>query len=92
MTTTEAEPVIIPDRIRQPAINLIGVLASRAGDLDDGMDALNDALVTVKPEDRTAVIAAALLITFAECITDPTDNHNNPVPVTWPDTTEGEIE
>ena len=93
LTVVEFEPITIPDRIRKPATTLIGALASRAGDLDSVFEEFDKAMTQTPPGDRTAVIAAALLITFSECITDPTDNQNNPVPVDWTaTTTEGETE
>ena len=90
ITATEPKPVVIPASIRNRATRLIADLGAVAGDDQAVFDELEKHMLDTKEAARMAVMFAALGITFGECITDPTESPDNPVPVTWPDTNEGE--
>lgn len=87
-TATQSKPVVIPASIREPATRLVADLAAVAGDKEAVLDALEPTFLSTSPDDRLAIAVAALVVVFSECITTPTDDNNNPVPVDW--TTEGE--
>lgn len=91
MTTTEAERITIPARIKNPAVELVADLARVAGDVDAVFEKFNRTLFNTRPDDRMAVLAAALITTFSECISGPSNENRDPVPVDWAaTTTEGE--
>jgi hypothetical protein len=74
-TTVDEEPTMpgMPDQLRDQALDLIRDLAAVAGDVDATWRRLRDyCMANPKKDDAFAGVAAALLLTFTECITTPT--------------------
>jgi hypothetical protein len=80
---TEAPEFITPE-IRREAAEFINSLAAVAGDGPAVYDALRDFCQGQKVEDAFAIVAAASLLIFSECITEPVAPGDY-APVIYPD-------
>jgi hypothetical protein len=63
----------IPDNLHETARDLIRDLAASAGDPAAVWDELQDYCEPLTKDDAFAGFAAALLVMFTECVTNPTD-------------------
>lgn len=72
-TTTERPAPPIPDDLHEEARDLIRNLAAGGGDANRAYDALRAYCSPLAPEVALAGLAAALLVTFTECITHPVE-------------------
>lgn len=72
--TAEPQHVRMPDEVRDAARILIRDLAVVAGDAEAVWALMRAQVKDVDPETALGAVAAALIVTFTECITYPTDS------------------
>lgn len=74
MTTTADHATFeMPEVIREGAVRLIRDLAAIAGDDSAVYERIRQECRSHKPDDALGGLAAALIVTFTECITTPTE-------------------
>ncbi|MBB3038977.1 hypothetical protein [Hoyosella altamirensis] len=75
----------LPPKLQHDAERLIRALSTVAGDEDRVLEVLKQHAHGTSIERTKTVAAAALAITFAECITNPVSlNRSSPAPITIP--------
>lgn len=72
-TTTERPAPEIPDDLHEEARELIRNLAASGGDANGVYSVLQAYCSSLSPSAAAAGLAAALLVTFTECITHPVE-------------------